>query len=312
MPPAGVINDPRIGEESRNGPARRGVARLAPRGAEPITPILEETVMFHRSTRAQRRIAAAIGVLALGSSLAFTGAAVQVGASGENRSVAAVPAAFEQYLVYLSEPGAGAFEPVTYEEFLAFQHDVYGRDADAVDAFRAEAIAFYRDTFGLDFSAADVDEEGVQAIDGARLSPSFVRPERNYQAHTVGGEWVPSSGWDVRDSSFNVTITDPDVLLHGTYGGEEGKPAAEGALLAFGDYSVAVDRPGNSDKATGRGGEEIRIRFMSSSPITADEDGIMTFVCNLTSDDWGSGQARGIVTPDGGIRNVLTFPASLN
>jgi len=34
------------------------------------------------------------------------------------------------------------------------------------------------------------------------------------------------------------------------------------------------------------------------------------FVCDLESDQWGSGQARGIVNADGEIRNALTFPAS--
>lgn len=263
------------------------------------------------STRAPWGIAAAVGALALVASVSFAAANDEVSAGGQNRSVAAVPAGFEQYLVYLSEPGEGAFEPVTYEEFLEVQADVYGRDADGVDDFRDEAIEFYADRFGLDFSSASVGADGEQVIDGATLTPSFVRPERNYQAHTIGGEWVPPTGWDVRDASFNVMLTD-DVVLHGEYGGTAGKEAPAGALLAFGDYNIEVDRPGNSEKAPGRGGDEIVIRFMSSSPITADEDGIMTFVCDLTNSEWGSGQARGIVTPDGGIRNVLTFPPSLN
>ena len=266
--------------------------------------------MFN-STRARRGVAAAVGALALVASVSFAAANDEVSAGGENRSVAAVPAGFEQYLVYLSEPGEGAFEPVTYEEFLEVQADVYGRDAAAVEAFREEAVEFYAERFGLDFSSAPVGADGEQVIDGAMLVPSFVRLERNYHAQTVGGEWVPPTGWDVRDSSFNVMFTD-DVVVHGTYGGAAGKEAPEGALLAFGDYNIDVDRPGNSENAPGRGGDEIVIRFFSSSLITADEDGIMTFVCDLTHPEWGSGQARGIVTPDGGIRNVLTFPASLS
>lgn len=267
--------------------------------------------MFN-STRSRRGIAAAaVGALALVASVSFAAANDEVSAGGENRSVAAVPSGFEQYLVYMSEPGHGAFEPVTYGEFLEVQADVFGRDGDAVQAFRDEAVDFYKDRFGLDFSTAPVDDNGEQVINGAKLVPSFVRLERNYHAQTIGGEWVPPTGWDVRDSSFNVMFTD-EVVLRGTYGGPDGQIAPEGALLAFGDYNIDVDRPGNSEKAPGRGDDEIVIRFFSSSLITADEDGIMTFVCDLTHPEWGSGQARGIITPDGGIRNVLTFPSSLS
>ena len=242
------------------------------------------------------------------------------GASSENRSVASVPDGFDQYLVYLSEPSPGAFDPVSYEEFVEFQAEIWERDEDAIAAFRAEAIEFFDERFGVDFSDAEIDERtGVQEIDGATLSPSFVRPERNYQAHTVGGEWVPSEGWEVRDASFNVSFSQ-DTILHGEYGGDEGKVAPEGSIVVFGDYNINVERPGASAQAPGRGGDEIHIRFQSGSPISMDDDGVMSFVCDLIHLDdvdgeegeWGTGQARGMVTPDGGIRNVLTFPASLD
>ncbi len=40
-------------------------------------------------------------------------------------------------------------------------------------------------------------------------------------------------------------------------------------------------------------------------------DGTMHFVCDPSHPAWGAGHARGVVTLDGGVRNVLTFPPSL-
>jgi hypothetical protein len=53
------------------------------------------------------------------------------------------------------------------------------------------------------------------------------------------------------------------------------------------------------------------IRFESGSPIFADVDGHLHFICDVSHPQWGPGHARGTVVADGGIRNVLTFPPSL-
>ncbi len=63
-------------------------------------------------------------------------------------------------------------------------------------------------------------------------------------------------------------------------------------MLAFGDYNILIPRPGRSGND-----ETIDIRFSSAGPIVANADGVMTFVCDLENEQWGSGQARGIITP---------------
>lgn len=226
-------------------------------------------------------------------------------AGGERQSVAAVPDGFDQYLVYMAQPRS-VEEPtvVNFETFKEFQAEVYGRDEAAVAAFREEAIAFYEGRFGLDFSDAEVQEDGSQSIEGATLVPSFVAPETEYRAYTIGGLRVPSEGHVVRDSSFNVML-EPGVTLQGEYGGTAGRVAEDGGMLAFGDYNILIPGPGASGND-----DEIQIRFQSTGPIVANADGVMTFVCDLIHEQWGEGQARGIVTPDGEIRNVLGFPVS--
>lgn len=249
-------------------------------------------------------------VLAVILAVATVSAAGLASAAGERRDVAAVPAGFEQYLVYMSEP-TPVDEPmeVNWENFLAFQEEAFGRDAEAVDAFRQDAETFFLERFGIDLSDDELDEvtgTKVDAETGAILSPGFVVPERNYRAYTIGGERVPASGWEVRDASYNLTFPSESVL-----DGEFEGTAPAGSMVVFGDYDIAPDRPGNSENAPGTGGT-IRIHFQSGFPIYPNDEGVMVFICDLESEEWGTGQARGIVTPDGGIRNVLTFPASLS
>jgi hypothetical protein len=96
------------------------------------------------------------------------------------------------------------------------------------------------------------------------------------------------------------------MVLHGTWGGAAGKPASAGAIMAFGDYNIKVERPGRSER-----GEEILLHFESGSPIFPDVDGAFHFICDLTHEDWGAGCACGVVRADGSVRNAITFPASL-
>lgn len=158
------------------------------------------------------------------------------------------------------------------------------------------------DRFGLDFRAVSAPTPtGPWDINGARLQGSVFSPANRYTAYVVSEEWVGSEGWIVRDSSFNVSLTE-DQTLHGTWGGAAGKPAT-GAAMTFGDYNIKVDRPGASER-----GETILIHFESGSPIVGDMDGTRHFVCDLAHAEWGAGHARGVVLGDGAVRNVLTFP----
>lgn len=254
-----------------------------------------------------RRLMATVLTAALFAAFAVVAGGSVADARGQSRAVAAVPDGFQQQLTYMAQPRE-VDEPteVNYETFKDFQAEVWGRDEADVEAFREEAIAFYQERFGLDFSDVNIEEDGSQTLaddDGnvlATLVPSFVAPETEYRAYTIGGRWTPPEGYVVRDSSFNVMVT-PGTELGGTYD----KVAENGGLLAFGDYNILIPGPGNSGND-----EEIDIRFRSGGLIVPNADGVAVFVCDLESDQWGSGQARGIVTPNGEIRNVLTFPST--
>ena len=214
------------------------------------------------------------------------------------------PTGFTKFLVYMAEGNAGS---ITDPDFvLAFQREVFGRDEAAVAAYAREAMQFFLERFGLDFTGATAPTTvGPWQIEGAEMQGSVFSPANGYTAYVVSEEAVGPKGWVVRDSSFNVGLT-VDQTLHGTWGGGGGKPAKAGSFVVFGDYNIKVDKPGASEL-----GETIQIHFESGSPITGDVDGQLHFVCDLSHPAWGAGHARGVGMPDGGIRNVITFPPSL-
>lgn len=248
-----------------------------------------------------RRTLLGAGTAALGGALLARPA---FAATSPGRNGVPTPEGFRKFLVYIAEGKAGS---ITDPEFvLDFQREVYGRDEAAVIAYSIEAKGFFLERFGLDFRGVSAPTPiGPWEIEGAQMGGSVFSPDNRYTAYVVSEEWVGASGWTVRDSSFNVTLTE-NQTLHGTWGGAAGKPAAAGAAVTFGDYSIKVDRPGASEH-----GEAIRIHFESGSPIVGDVDGTSHFVCDLAHPVWGPGHARGVVLADGAVRNVLTFPPGL-
>jgi hypothetical protein len=69
-----------------------------------------------------------------------------------------------------------------------------------------------------------------------------------------------------------VTLEE-DMLLHGTYGGPEGKLVPAGALVLWGDYNIKVERP--QSKAAPHGEETIVIHYQSDTPAFVNPDGLM-------------------------------------
>ncbi len=103
--------------------------------------------------------------------------------------------------------------------------------------------------------------------------------------------------------------------LHGTFGGVTGKWVPAGSMIVYGEYNILREGPGNSAGSTT---QPLIIHYQSFSPIIQHpyESGIK-FNCEVISEDFGEGLARGLSDPlppneDGKtqvyIRNILTFP----
>jgi hypothetical protein len=252
--------------------------------------------------RTYRALAILVGIL-----LVIFSGALAFGAGHNKITTAAAPQGFRAFLVYVAEPTLAPGEPSIFTDAANvdhFQHDIMGR-TDAEDALQRDlAVAYFDERFGLDFSTATPGNDGSLSIPGATLH-AFVQNEHvNYRAYVASDRAVPDTGWLVRDGGFQVTLTQ-DAVLHGSYGGSVGISAPAGSAMVFGDYNIKVEPPGQV--AAGN----ILIHYQSASPIIARADGEISFNCDLTSDRWGPGAARGIVV-NGAIQNVITFPAQLS
>jgi hypothetical protein len=212
---------------------------------------------------------------------------------------------FTKFLVYMAEPLAG--EPLLGDP-EAFQREVMGRSTEEIEADKAAAEEFFLRRFGVDFTSTSSELFGEEEIEEATFGPFAVSDAFNYRAYVISGEHVPAKGWQVRDGGWMVTMTE-DTVLHGEYGGTEGKAVSAGTVFVFGNYNIKVQRPKSG--APPHAEETIVIHYESGGPIVADADGVTSFICDLTHPEWGAGQARGIVSPNGEVRNVLTFPPGL-
>jgi hypothetical protein len=252
-------------------------------------------------------IAATMLVLGVATSLGGPGG---VGRS-HSPNASPSPAGFGQMLVYLGESVLHPEEPGTLTDLDSvklFQESIMRRTSAEVSAQKGAAREFFRSRFDLDFTpAANVDPYATEMISGALFFPFVQNPGANYRAYVVSGASVPPEGWMVRDGGWLVMVTE-DKLVHGEYGGTEGKWILAGTAFVFGDYNIKVVRP--NTKAGPHADEEIVIHYESGGALLNNADGVMVFTCDLTHPEWGSGKARGVVQGKT-IRNVLTFPAEL-
>ncbi len=239
-----------------------------------------------------------VGVLLL--SLAIGGYIQTIAAKSKGSPA---PAGLKKYIVFMAD---GALGPNALPSISgdAFQREIMKRTPAEIEAHKAKAKQYFLEQFGLDFSRAQT-VNGVEVIDEASLSSYQFNPQQHYRAYTVSGEAVPSEGWEVRDGGYVLFLT-KDTVLHGRYGGAEGKAARASEWMIYGEYNIAAPN------------QPIVVQYESPMPMLYDPHMGMVIDCDLHSAEWGDGkgygaQAMTMALPDGKniipTRNILTFPS---
>ena len=105
---------------------------------------------------------------------------------------------------------------------------------------KENAIQYYNTQFGLDFSDAEPNELGQRFIGNATFQFNFFPV--NFTA--VGNNWIVNGNtrsrcFNVGGGGFEVTFNG-SMMLHGIYGGEEGKPVQGGETIVHG-YLIIFD-----------------------------------------------------------------------
>lgn len=121
-------------------------------------------------------------------------------------------------------------EHVYYREVLRFTEE-------QIDEEREAALQFYSNFYGLNFTGVEPDEYGQRVLGNATFRPVM----STFNSTFVFNRWLVRGKTDTRhyrvgDGGFEVRFSGP-VMLHGEYGGEEGKPVSANEGLYYGhDY----------------------------------------------------------------------------
>ena len=198
-------------------------------------------------------------------------------------------------------------DAVVLDPDCSFLRNEIGLNRKEIENFLAHSEAYFRDQFGLDFTQIPW-ENGSKVIPGvAQITIRKSTAESEYRAIYMGGKGINRP---IYAGGLFVEILGTDVVYHGKFGGEDGKPAFPGDFLVSGFYSISQKN----------GKKPVIIRYLQGNvPTRLTLGGWQPFINNLFSSKWGQGIADGVATfepmEDGSfrtvIRNVLTFPGRL-
>ena len=119
---------------------------------------------------------------------------------------------------------------VYYREVLRFTEEEIDREREA-------AIQFFSDFSGLDFTNVEPNEQGQRILGNATFEPIMLPFNNTFAFNT----WLVNGNTRTRcflvgDGGYRVRFTGA-VMLHGEYGGEEGRLGVAGEGLFYGhDY----------------------------------------------------------------------------
>ena len=123
---------------------------------------------------------------------------------------------------------------VFYREILRFTDEEIDREREA-------AIHFFRNTYGLDFTDVEPDELGQRILGNATFQTVILPFNFTYVFNSwlVNGR-TRSKCFRSKRGGFRTLFSDA-VMLHGEYGGEEGKLAFANDIVFYGhEYAYDV------------------------------------------------------------------------
>ena len=170
-------------------------------------------------------------------------------------------------------------------EMVFFKVDMKLRDDDIQHVFE-DAIKFYNETYGLDFSNSPPNDQKEYFFENAKLDLFHFHEGNHYQL--ILNNWIQTGNThttcpDIHGGGYRVTFTG-DQLLHGSYGGVEGKPAGVGNIIQYGYDMINV-----CDQSP------VIVQFQNASPLRMEPvDGKIVANYDIYNHVLGYGKALGI------------------
>lgn len=189
-----------------------------------------------------------------------------------------------------------------------FLRERIGLDDEEIDQFIKDEENYYLTQFGLDFTKVPW-ENSVKTIPGVAIMEIRTASDKiNFRAHFINDG---RDNYPVEEGGIFVNVIGEDVVYHGLFGGEEGKPAFPLDEIASGFYRI---NRGNNHKP------QILHFRQSTAPTRLTFEGWKMFIHDIKSPVFGEGKSDGLATiqPDNEsgnfrsvIRNVISFPGRL-
>ena len=217
---------------------------------------------------------------------------------------------FEAEFPSIADAILPASEPFFFPTARSFFQDVMKFNKREIEQVTSDAITFFKTTFGVDFSKISVSKNG------SRYLEEFDATLFDFQMNPAIGYSVVFNKWTVNGARHSNCVTTrgggfivmfgSDAILHGEYGGEEGRPIRANERIIYGFYNIPLCPQ-----------SPIVIQFQSATPIRIDTvDGFAIINLDLFNRELGRGLAQGVfrVSPLGDgtthyvIRNLITFP----
>ena len=176
-------------------------------------------------------------------------------------------------------------------ELTHFKDHMKLKDSDIQHTVE-DAMKFFNNTFGLDFSDTVPDEKNEYLLPNARMKSYILSSHVNFIISD--NLWIRTgntytSCYYIRTGGLQVTFS-ADQMLHGSYGGTEGKPVGPQNVLLYGFDVIEVCKQ-----------SPIIIQFQSPSPFRAEPiDGIYPSIGDIYSRVLGQGKSSSVyqVYPD--------------
>ena len=196
-----------------------------------------------------------------------------------------------------------------FDPNLSFFKDILKFTDKEIEEATQDAIMFFDTKFGLNFSS-EPDEMGHRFYQTATFRPYQTAAALD---HTLTfNRWIVNGNtrtlcFPINDGGFRVTFNQSQ-LLHGTYGGPEGRPVNPGESVFWGFYYIPVCPQ-----------SPVVIQYMGSTPTRTEPiDGFGIFNDDLFHRSLGNGTLHGIfnLTPlpeepevlHFNVRSIFTFP----
>ena len=112
---------------------------------------------------------------------------------------------------------------------------------EEIDREREAAMQFYNDMYGLDFTNIEPNDQERRVLENAIFEPfmSAFNSTFVFNSWLVSGQ-TKTKCFLVQTGGFRVRFTGP-MMLHGKYGGEEGKPVSTNGNRLFYGYDYIFD-----------------------------------------------------------------------